>query len=729
MRIAMMKRLLIVALLCGTALLQAQDAPAPTVDGTTVTNPEPAPALEPTTTPLPPAPAPAVEPAKEPPAPAPAATPTPKQVPLRATEITTDMIRDKSSRNLPDALNATPGLFFREAGAALSYPVLRGMPSESVPIIFDGIALGGTVFTGGTGTWLSLLDRRLAERVTVKNGPDTTTASTTAAGGSVTITPFSTAPVRGNAELGAAGRFNTRFSSADTDRDAHARIAVGYGNFGALAAGSVAFTDMRMNGAGNEEPYSPFENYGAFFTGDWAFSRASGSAWHLSVGYLFAGMNDAADTTARQVPGETPDTVQLYDRSAHVAWGRLGMSLPASDLTGIFTVSYQNAVESIQTAFMADGRSIWRAREQEDTTGHTAGIAIDFIADVVPQLFSLRYGGAYYHDFIMVKHQERMDATSPLIGRGVAGLPDDSASDRFAGYLTGELDLISGDGPHQLTATAGYRFEGATLRAPQRGDINAINFTEPGHGFEAGIVYGWRKNLDLALTYGHGTRAPTLREAAYYGIREGFFFVPNGRLDAETTDTLDLTMRGRTKWLTASISGFTTYINDRIGKVRAEWNGADELQRFPVAGYANTGQALIWGITATEKLKFPFGLAITGGATYLWGEERLKNDDIVPLDHIPPLLWDIALRWDSFEPGEYQGFAEIAFRAATDPRPEQERDATAWQVLTLRGGLAFDEYIRVILTLENLLDRDYRTFQAGINGPGINAVLSLDADF
>jgi hypothetical protein len=744
MRIEMMKQVLFVVLFCGSLILRAQETPAPTPAPT----PEAAPAVEPAPTPeaapaVEPAPVPTVtpEPVKEPPAAAPvsapATKPTPRPVPLRATEITAVAIRDTAPRTLPDALGTMPGLFFRDAGAGLSYPVLRGMPSGSVPVIFDGIPLGGTVFTGGTGAWLSLLDRRLAERITVTNGPDTVLGSAAAAGGSVTIQPFTSAVVRGTPELVATGRFNTRFSSADTDRDAHARIAAGYGDFGALAAGSVAFNDARVNGARTEEPFSALETYGAFFAGDWVATRDAGNIWHLNFGYLFGGMGAAADTTALAYPTDAPDTVSLYDRMAHVAWGRLFMGIPDSALQGTITLSYQNAFERADTLFIGNGRSIWHPQEREETTGHTAGLDIDFTAGVVPGFLTLKYGGQYYRDFIGTAHFERTD-TVPLARTGIAAIPDGSTYDRFSGHILGEFELLSAGGPHRLKATAGYRFEGSALRAPFRDDIHAVNLTDPGHAAEASLSYSWREALGAALTYGHGTRAPSLREAAYYGICDGLFIVPNGGLDPEMTDTADLTLRGQTKRLSLSLSGFATHIADRIGRVSASWGNLREINGFPVAGYVNTGRALIWGITSGGKLTTPFGLTVSAGATYLWGEERLKNDAVAPLDHIPPLLWNTSLRWSSLAPGAYQGFAELTVRGSTGSGPREGIAAGTvdpsfrmygWQSVTVRGGFVFDEYIRVIVAIENLFDRYYRPYQAGIAASGISGTLSFDAEF
>jgi len=610
------------------------------------------------------------------------------------------------------------------------------MPSEAVPVTFDKIPLTGTAFTGGTGTWLSLLDRRLGAQIAVETGPATVRAASSAAGGSVIVTPFTSEPARGKGEFTATGRFNTRFASADTGRDAHARIAGGYEDFGAIAAGSVAFTDTRMNGAQEDLPYSSYENYSAFFTGDWAITRDSGNWWHTAVGYLFAQSHNTADLTL--LSSETP-VVDIYDRSAHLAWGRLSMALLARALSGDLTLFYQHASEEVDSVKVPLPTITYRPDTRDRTRVNTIGISANFTAQLIPDTFDLRYGALYTHDLLAADHYIRTGTDTSLTSGGYSLLPDESSTDHFSGYLHGTYELLPPTGAHRLAAVAGYRFDGNTFRAPARDETPAVKATVPGHGAEAGLVYTWRENFGAALTYGHGTRTATLREAASYGIRTGLFFVPNGNLAPETSDTLDLTLRTKTKHLTVRVSGFATSLNDRIALARVLWNGRSTADGTPIVGYVNIGRALIWGISAEEAFTTPFGLSLIGGATYLWGEEKRKDHTIAVLETIPPLLWHLALRWEAPEPSEYRGFAEVAIRASTDTRSAAKGGIITvpavlpltgpWQTLAVRGGFIFDDNIRVILSVENLLDRTYRPALASIDGSGISAVLSLDAEF
>ncbi len=731
---------LLISLVCTMFSLAAQEPPAPADEPATKSEEEPAP-IESVPEPSVPAPQPATAPVRPdtPPVPVPdkpaVLSASDPRHSLTAYTVPANIIRDAAPRNLADALFAVPGLSFREPGAGLAYPILRGASSEAIPVLFSGIPLSGTVFTGGTGAWLSLLDRRFGLETSVSTTPATVEAAAGAIGGAIVVSPFTTDGVRGADEFTPTGRFNTRFSSADTGRDAHARLAGGYGDFGALAMGSVSFTDTRINGSREEQPYSAYENYGVFFIGDWALARSSGDRWHTSVGYLFAQGNDAADLTAFTL--DKP-SVHFYDRHAHLVWGRLAMTLPSNGIEGAFILSYQNSFEGADTLRTALPSLTRRSDERDETTGHTAGAQADFTAHLIPERLDLHYGVLYAHDWVIARRYTRTDPVPGFERSGIPILSDDASSDRITGYVRSTYELLPPSGIHRISATAGYRFDAFTFRTPGRENIPSVRITEPGHGVEAGFAYIWRENLGAALVYNHGTRAATLREAASYGMRNGVFLVPNNDLDPETSDTLSLSLSGKTKQLAASLSGFATSLTNRIAVTPALWNGLSTKDGYPVAAYQNGERALMWGISSEERLSLPVGLSIMGGATYLWGEEE-REDTISFIDTSPPLLWRIAVRWESEKDSEYRGFAEVALRGSTDARSAKRAtvgdpvfrtsEEGPWQTLTVRGGFLFDNYIQVILSIENLFDRQYRPVLSSIDGPGIQAVLSLDAEF
>ena len=49
-----------------------------------------------------------------------------------------------------------------------------------------------------------------------------------------------------------------------------------------------------------------------------------------------------------------------------------------------------------------------------------------------------------------------------------------------------------------------------------------------------------------------------------------------------------------------------------------------------------------------------------------------------------------------------------------------------WFTLNIRGGIRLTDYNRLIVGVENILNRRYREHGSGVNGPGINFIVSLD---
>jgi len=63
-----------------------------------------------------------------------------------------------------------------------------------------------------------------------------------------------------------------------------------------------------------------------------------------------------------------------------------------------------------------------------------------------------------------------------------------------------------------------------------------------------------------------------------------------------------------------------------------------------------------------------------------------------------------------------------------DPRIP-EGGTPGWTIFTLRGGYKLSDIFYFRLALENIFDLNYREHGSGINGPGRNFVVSVQADF
>jgi outer membrane receptor protein involved in Fe transport len=130
---------------------------------------------------------------------------------------------------------------------------------------------------------------------------------------------------------------------------------------------------------------------------------------------------------------------------------------------------------------------------------------------------------------------------------------------------------------------------------------------------------------------------------------------------------------------------------------------------------------------------------VRGQASYAWGEEYRDGGDSVPLSRIPPLFGLAALRYDVSLPDRWRGFIETYGRWALKQErlsPEDESDVRipdggtpGWWTWNARVGLSGQGHHRLVLAVENLLDRQYKYHGSGVYAAGTNAIASYEASF
>lgn len=115
--------------------------------------------------------------------------------------------------------------------------------------------------------------------------------------------------------------------------------------------------------------------------------------------------------------------------------------------------------------------------------------------------------------------------------------------------------------------------------------------------------------FSLRGSYSGGFRAPTLKEMYMSFDMAGIFMIyGNPDLQPESSENLSLSAEYNWKYVSASVSGFYNFVDNRITTV---WN---ESLRGMV--YANMSQVQIRGADVAVSARFPFGLAARLAYTY-----------------------------------------------------------------------------------------------------------------
>jgi hemoglobin/transferrin/lactoferrin receptor protein len=144
----------------------------------------------------------------------------------------------------------------------------------------------------------------------------------------------------------------------------------------------------------------------------------------------------------------------------------------------------------------------------------------------------------------------------------------------------------------------------------------------------------------------------------------------------------------------------------------------------------NLAQAEIYGTSLSIRTPIIGRLSANTNLTYTHGYD-LSNQ--APLDHIPPIYGNFNLkyqhtRWSAEAFALFNGWKHTWDYSPTgedNPDKATPDGSFAWYTLNVRGNYRFTNQINLQLTVENLLDANYRTFASGINGAGRTLTATL----
>jgi hemoglobin/transferrin/lactoferrin receptor protein len=111
------------------------------------------------------------------------------------------------------------------------------------------------------------------------------------------------------------------------------------------------------------------------------------------------------------------------------------------------------------------------------------------------------------------------------------------------------------------------------------------------------------------------------------------------------------------------------------------------------------------------------------------------SDSIMPLDHIPPLYGRLAIHYSNkrWQASLQSQFSDAKHRSKYYLNGEDNiqyataNGLPAWYIISTNVGYSFfkNQALHLRTGIENILDRNYRTFASGISAPGRNFYLSL----
>ncbi|MEO0457113.1 MAG: TonB-dependent hemoglobin/transferrin/lactoferrin family receptor [Cyanobacteria bacterium P01_A01_bin.114] len=326
----------------------------------------------------------------------------------------------------------------------------------------------------------------------------------------------------------------------------------------------------------------------------------------------------------------------------------------------------------------------------------------------------------------------------------------DSDTFRVGVYVQDEIEL------GRFSLIPGLRFDYYDLSVDSDADFErngaiAAEFSDSAFSPNIALVYQPSDQISLYGRYSRGFRAPLYNEvnSGFTNQIFGYRTEPNPDLDAETSNSFEVGVRGNFPQLNFSLAGFYNRYNDFIDfqLIDTEFVGG---RPFSVFQNVNIDKAETYGVEAKAEYRFSPGLdgfSLLGALSWTIGN-NLTTDE--PLTTVDPIEAVLGLRYRA--PEDRWGAELIttlvgqARGEGFDPEPGQDPFvADGFSVWDLIGYYRVSPSLTFNAGLFNLFDTDYVTYsdtrfldrneslfplrRNRFEQPGLNASIGLSWQF
>lgn len=659
--------------------------------------------------------------------------------PYSTSSLTTEELRRRSYRTLPQTLRDTPGVMVQETAHGHGSPYIRGFTSFRTLMQVDGVRLNHSAFRPGPNQYWNTVDTSSLDRIEIVKGPSSVLYGSDAIGG--TVSAFTRAPYLFGDEAGFVygGSTSVRFSDAENSLIGRAEFSLGLTHEGGSRTGFLI--------GGTKKHFGDLE--GGAGTGDQPETGYDEDDYDLRIDHWFDDDTRLTFLHQRVIQTDVPRTHRTV-----FANGWRGTSV-GSDQKRAFdqerSLTYLQFHDENRGGVFETVRAnlSWHAHDEvrerirgngdQEFQGFDVGQLGAWVNAVTPtEVGTFTYGVEYYRDDVDSFLSRPGGGAADMIQGPVA---DDAVYAMLGVFAQDELEVS-----HDLRLTLGARFTHVDVDADSVRDPvtdNRISIDEDFSAVVGSARFSYQLCEDRTTLFGgvsQGFRAPNLSDLSRFdSARSNEFEIPALGLDPENYVEYELGIKTRGAASSAQLSYFFIDIDDQILRFpTGNVNGSGESE----VTKANVGDGYVYGIEFGGAIDACDCIEVFGNATYLEGEVdnfttslTQTNDDY--LTRLMPLTYQIGARWEE-ELG--RGWAEttivraedadkLSFGDTSDSSRVPPGGTPSYTVWNIRGGVHVSENTELVVLLENITDVDYRVHGSGQNRPGRNFVVSVTTTF
>ena len=701
--------------------------------------------------------------------------------------ITQHEIQKISPQTSADLLALTPGVKVQKTQFGGGSPVLRGMESNRVLLVVDGVRLNNAIYRKGHLQNSISVSPNLLARTEVLFGPSSIIYGSDALGG---VIHYYTKKAKLSDEILYNSSLFTRYSTVNNEISATYTGEYSAKKWASLTALSInRFGDLKMgknrNHGFDDWGLIPFYSTNSEEDYDNIPKANSDKNIQRNTGYdqidflqkFLIPLSDKTElnfniqySTSTNIPRF--DKLNEYDgntlRYAEWYYGPQKRFLAASQLiikpdlkwleSGQFTIAYQDIYESRVEREFNDLKTYFR-----DENVKVWSVNADFHVPLTSNKKRiLSYG------FETSYNKVTSDAIGKIVNfneHQVVGYSNPfTIQSRFpdAGSSYSNFALYSNyrfDHSKKGTLNIGVRFTNTLLQATWLDDsfisLPNMDISSSNSAFSGtlGYVYKPSNNWKISTVLSSGFRSPNIDDIGKIREKRGSVSVPNAGLKPEYAYNAEI---GILNYINnkKTMLGFNTYytllhnyINRDFFTIDGQSNLLYDGELATTIANVNKGNAYIVGGTLSFNSKMGNHLNLKSSATYTKGQ---TYDTEEALSSIPPLFGNLNLsyklkKWDlgfdfrfnirkkSEDYNITEGIDNIEETPIIDANAVEAiamyYGTPAWQTMGLYSQYKLSRSTQIQLHIDNIFDTHYKEFASGVSAPGRNFSLAINMHF
>lgn len=647
----------------------------------------------------------------------------------------------QQARTTPEALRELAGISVQKTAHGQGSPKFRGQTGFQTLLLVDGIRINDSTWRSGNVEYWNHVDPYSFDRFEIVRGPSSVLW------GSDAVSGVGQAIQKGNDswEPGWHARGGALFRYASAEDAVVSRIE-SHGNAGEVFGwhAGITYKDYGDLKAGRDVGLLPETGYDEI-DGDLKLTFRVSDHDTLSLGVQQNSLDDVPRThsTVNNVSwrGITADTNlrrehdhrrQLYWLQWHSEEGHA-----YDELTGTVAIKSRHERED---RVRSNGN-----QDINELDVHTVALTAQLSSQIGDG--TLTYGADWYHDFVDSEFRRYSPGGTLLTSRNRGSVAGDADYDLVGVFAQYELPVAD-----SLDVVGGVRWNYARVDAKDvdvPGDSVVFdNVSDDWNAVTASLRALWKLADEVRVFGGfsQGFRAPNLADTTRFDVgRSGEQEVPATGLDPELYYTFEVGGRYDDGTVTGNATLWTTIARDQISRFRTgnTVGGLPEISKSNVgdgyyAGFELEGSVGLELLSESldEWTAFGFFDWVTGKIDQVLASGQEIEDRPKAL---PPPTGMAGLRW--LHPEQDRGvevFTRMAYHVNPSRYTEADRNNTqrippgglpGWATVNIRGWMDVTENLTVSLAVENLTDVDYRIMDSGLNEPGANVIMTVQADF